>query len=199
MRPTRRHISISPSRLIRDAIAVRHTSTPRRPASGSVLSLAILCRHVALRDPGKPAGTRPLPSAVTPTPSEVRRELPVSEGRVCAAGGRASEPAEQSAAGGEVLYLIPRKQVGIHRGHCPQSSAQWRRERSPRAYSRGSAANGRWEKYARQQSDLVGSLRKINRFYFDRLANQVEECHRSFRGYRAPLACPQLVAERCVE
>ena len=52
MRPTRRHISISPSRLIRDALAVRHTSTPRRPASGSVLSLAILCRHVALRDPG---------------------------------------------------------------------------------------------------------------------------------------------------
>ena len=63
MRPTRRHISISPSRLIRDAIAVRHTSTPRRPASGSVLSLAILCRHVALRDPGKPVGCLyPVPS-----------------------------------------------------------------------------------------------------------------------------------------
>jgi hypothetical protein len=63
MRPTRRHIWISPSRLIRDAIAVRHTSTPRRPASGSVLSLAILCRHVALRDPGKPVGCLyPVPS-----------------------------------------------------------------------------------------------------------------------------------------
>src|ERR1017187_7528404 len=40
-----------------------NTSTPRRPASGSVLSLAILCRHVALRDPGKPAGCLyPVPS-----------------------------------------------------------------------------------------------------------------------------------------
>src|SRR5271157_3648399 len=63
MRPTRRHISISRSRLIRDAIAVRHTSTPRRPTSGSVLSLAILCRHVALRDPGNPIGCLyPVPS-----------------------------------------------------------------------------------------------------------------------------------------
>ena len=63
MRPTRRHISISPTRLIRDALAVRHTSTPKRPASGSVLSLAILCRHVALRDPGKPVGCLyPVPS-----------------------------------------------------------------------------------------------------------------------------------------
>jgi len=48
IRPTRRHISISPTRLIRDALAVRHTSTPRRPTSGSVLSLAVLYRHVAL-------------------------------------------------------------------------------------------------------------------------------------------------------
>ena len=59
IRPTRRHISISPTRLIRDALAVRRTSSPpRRPASGSVLSLAILCRHVALRDPGKPIGCK---------------------------------------------------------------------------------------------------------------------------------------------
>ena len=48
MRPTHRHISISPTRLIRAALAVRPNSTPRRPASGSVLSLAILCQHVAL-------------------------------------------------------------------------------------------------------------------------------------------------------
>ena len=48
IRPTRRHISISPTRPIRDALAVRHTSTPRRPASGSVFSLAVLYRHVAL-------------------------------------------------------------------------------------------------------------------------------------------------------
>jgi hypothetical protein len=56
IRPTRKHISISPTRLIRDVLAVRRTSTPRRPTSGSVLSLAVLYRHVALQDPGKPAG-----------------------------------------------------------------------------------------------------------------------------------------------
>ena len=32
------------------------TPTPRRPASGSVLSLAALCRHVVLQDPGKLSG-----------------------------------------------------------------------------------------------------------------------------------------------
>jgi hypothetical protein len=56
IRPTRKHISISPTRLIRDVLAVRPTSTSRRPTSGSVLSLAVLYRHVALQDPGKPAG-----------------------------------------------------------------------------------------------------------------------------------------------
>jgi len=40
--------------------------TPRRPASGSVLSLAALCRHVVLRDPGKFIGClRPVPSPMT--------------------------------------------------------------------------------------------------------------------------------------
>ena len=58
IRPTRMHSSMSPTRLIRYALAVRRTSSPRRPASGSVLSLAILCRHVALRDPGKPIGCK---------------------------------------------------------------------------------------------------------------------------------------------
>jgi hypothetical protein len=38
MRPTRQHIPISPTRLIRDVFAVRHGATPRQPASGSVLS-----------------------------------------------------------------------------------------------------------------------------------------------------------------
>ena len=56
IRPTRKHISISPTRLIQDVLAVRRTSTPRRPTSGSVLSLAVLYRHVALQDPGKPVG-----------------------------------------------------------------------------------------------------------------------------------------------
>jgi hypothetical protein len=100
--------------------------------------------------------------------------------RVCAAGG---EPAERSDEGAELLYLIPRKQVGIQRGHSTQSRSHWRKG-LPKPSSRGSAAKGRWEKYARQQSDLVESLRKIKRFYFDQLANQVEGCHRSFRGYQ---------------
>ena len=39
MRPTRRHISISPFRLIRNALAVRPIASPRRPTSGSALSL----------------------------------------------------------------------------------------------------------------------------------------------------------------
>jgi len=39
------------------------TPTPRRPASGSVLSLAVLCQHVVLRDPGK------LMSCFDPVPS----------------------------------------------------------------------------------------------------------------------------------
>jgi len=42
--------------LIRGVLAVRRVSTPRRPTSGSVLSLAVLYRHVVLQDPGKPAG-----------------------------------------------------------------------------------------------------------------------------------------------
>jgi hypothetical protein len=38
----------------------------RRPTSGSVLSLAVLCRHVALRDYGKPVGCfHPVPSPTT--------------------------------------------------------------------------------------------------------------------------------------
>jgi hypothetical protein len=53
IRPTRRHIPISPTRLIRYALAVRYTVTPRRPATGSELSLAILYRHVVVRDPGR--------------------------------------------------------------------------------------------------------------------------------------------------
>jgi len=46
MRPTRQLTSISPTRLIRSDLAVRQLSAPRRPTSGSVLSLAILYRHV---------------------------------------------------------------------------------------------------------------------------------------------------------
>ena len=39
------------------------TPVSRRPVSGSVLSLAVLCRHVAIRDHGKPVGCfYPVPS-----------------------------------------------------------------------------------------------------------------------------------------
>jgi hypothetical protein len=42
---------------------LRCACRPRRPASGSVLSLTVLCRHAALLDPGEPAGClRPVPS-----------------------------------------------------------------------------------------------------------------------------------------
>jgi hypothetical protein len=42
------------------------TPTPRRPASGSVLSLADLCQPVVLRDPGKlMSGLDPVPSPTT--------------------------------------------------------------------------------------------------------------------------------------
>jgi hypothetical protein len=64
MRPTRRHIAISPQSGLyaMPSLCVR-TATSRRPTSGSVLSLAVLCRHVALRDPEKPVGCfYPVPS-----------------------------------------------------------------------------------------------------------------------------------------
>ena len=42
------------------------TPTPRRPASGSVLSLTALCRHVVLQDPGKLVSClHPVPSPTT--------------------------------------------------------------------------------------------------------------------------------------
>ena len=55
MRPTHQLTSVSPTRLIRSDLAVRQLSAPRRPTSGSVLSLAILYRHVIVRDPGSSA------------------------------------------------------------------------------------------------------------------------------------------------
>jgi hypothetical protein len=52
-------------------------STPRRPASGSVLSLAILFRHVVLRDPGKFIGCMyPVPSPMTLAFDQRRRSRP---------------------------------------------------------------------------------------------------------------------------
>jgi hypothetical protein len=51
---SRQHSSISPMRLIRDALAVRPIpASPRRPASGSVLSSIVLYQHVVFFDPGK--------------------------------------------------------------------------------------------------------------------------------------------------
>ena len=56
-------------RLIPVAFAVCRyllSPTPRQPTSGSVLSLAILCRHVVLWDPGKFLGCgHPVPSPTT--------------------------------------------------------------------------------------------------------------------------------------
>jgi hypothetical protein len=66
MRPTPRHTSISPTRLIQGALAVRPLATPRRPVSGSVLLWTVLCRHVIVCDPGKLVGcTYPVPSPTT--------------------------------------------------------------------------------------------------------------------------------------
>jgi hypothetical protein len=78
MRPTRRPSSISRTSLIRAVFAVRLNRPPRRPASGSVLSLAVLCRHVALRDHGKPVGCLyPVPSPTT-RPSTICESLGTS-------------------------------------------------------------------------------------------------------------------------
>jgi hypothetical protein len=50
----------------RRCVSVLLSPTPRQPTSGSVLSLAILCRHVVLWDPGKFLGCEhPVPSPTT--------------------------------------------------------------------------------------------------------------------------------------
>ena len=51
IRPTRRHIAISPYTAYTPCL--RCAGAPRRPASGSGLSLAILSWHAALNDPGE--------------------------------------------------------------------------------------------------------------------------------------------------
>jgi hypothetical protein len=69
IRPTRRHTSISPRSGLYEMPSLcigARAPTPRRPTSGSVLSLAILCRHVALWDPGRFIGClHPVPSPMT--------------------------------------------------------------------------------------------------------------------------------------
>jgi hypothetical protein len=67
MRPTRRRSSTSPHRGLYALPSLwRHTSAPRRPASGSELSLVVLYRHVALCDPGMFVGCmHPVPSPTT--------------------------------------------------------------------------------------------------------------------------------------
>ena len=50
----------------RRCASVLLSPTPRQPTSGSVLSLAVLCRHVVLWDPGKFLGCyHPVPSPTT--------------------------------------------------------------------------------------------------------------------------------------
>ncbi len=57
------HRDFAAERFIRNASLCTLTPVSRRPVSGSVLSLAVLCRHVALRDHGKPVGCfYPVPS-----------------------------------------------------------------------------------------------------------------------------------------
>jgi hypothetical protein len=67
MRPNCGHISTSPHCGLYEMPSLCVIpSTPRRPASGSVLSLAILYQHVALKDPGKFIGCmHPVPSPMT--------------------------------------------------------------------------------------------------------------------------------------
>src|SRR6202035_4207461 len=76
MRPTRQHTSISPIRLIRDALAVRtqkQIASPKRPASGSVLSSIALYQHVVFFDPGKSVVCmHPVPSATALTFDRLR-------------------------------------------------------------------------------------------------------------------------------
>ena len=69
IRPTRGHNPISPLAAYTGChrcVSVLLSPTPRQPTSGSVLSLAILCRHVILWDPGKFLGCwYPVPSPTT--------------------------------------------------------------------------------------------------------------------------------------
>ena len=135
-------------------------------------------RGIADHRPSTTYGTRPPPKR-----HDTTHERFVANCR-CRKEGSAplAKPAERSAEGAEPLYLIPRKQVGIREGELRRSGRAGRKSAPAKRQARARAANARWEKYARQQSDLVESLRKIKRYYFGRLADQVEQCHRSFRG-----------------
>ncbi len=75
--------------------------------------------------------------------------------------------------------------MGIRRSRRYQSRAKRRHERScSKTSGRARAANSRWAKFARLKSALVYSLRSIESSRFRRLADQVEQCHRWFHGYR---------------
>ena len=81
MRPTCGHIPTSPHCGLYEMPSLCVLpSTPRRPASGSVLSLAIRYRHVALRDPGKLFGCMhpvPLPMTLAFDPHGWSRHFPL--------------------------------------------------------------------------------------------------------------------------
>ncbi len=73
MRPTHRHSATSPSSGLY-ALPSLCPLGPRRPASGSELSLTVLYRHVALRDPGESVGCiYPVPSPTTLAFDHLRR------------------------------------------------------------------------------------------------------------------------------
>jgi hypothetical protein len=66
IRPTCGHIPISPHCGLYEMPSLCVALPPRRPTTGSVLSLVILYRHVVLRDPGKFFGClHPVPSPMT--------------------------------------------------------------------------------------------------------------------------------------
>jgi hypothetical protein len=76
IRPTHRHIATSPQSGLYAMPSL--CNSPRRPTSGSVLSLLVPSRHAALYDPGELTGDmRPIFSPATrPSPTEYRLGAP---------------------------------------------------------------------------------------------------------------------------
>lgn len=97
---------------------------------------------------------------------------------------RSGEGGGRGRAEGEQLHLIPRKQVGIPSERLRRRAKRRHKRSCSKANARAHAANARWERYARVQAVLVGSLRKIGKPLFDRLADEVSQCHRWFQGHR---------------
>ena len=89
IRPTRGHIGTSPPGGLYPMPSLCHdTPWPRQPASGSVLSLSILCQHVVLFDPGKSIGcTHPVPSPTARAFDYLRESRHFHRPHACASCG----------------------------------------------------------------------------------------------------------------